>query len=319
MKKNINQSLKNKVYQSNALIQAHYKQEYSVQEQRTILWIISEVHKEAYFLKKIHVGNFTFEHKVLRISAQKYADIMNIDVKNVYRDAKKISKQLMEKVITIQNEKGWEMFHWVSSMKYIQNEAKIEVMLSENILPHIIDLKNYTEFKLENILHLHSTHAIKIYQLLAQYKKLGDRIISVDELRSILGIVNIKSYKAYGSVKQRILDISEREINAKTDLNISYSEIKKGRKVEAIKFKISQKNLKEKKLISTSFSNFIPNNKIKPLVLEKAKQIVLEAKTGWDLYAIEQQFYGYIEYAGFPKNLETAFLGFVKKKVKVCP
>jgi len=51
----------------------------------------------------------------------------------------------------------------------------------------------------------------------------------------------------YGAIKQRILEISKREINKKTDLTLSYSEIKKGRKVEAIKFKITQKKNQEAK------------------------------------------------------------------------
>ena len=114
---------KNKVLQSNELVEAHYKQEYSVQEQRTILWIISEVHKKFYFLKQ---ANNSYENKVMRISAQEYANIMGVNVKNIYRDALKIGKQLMEKVIKIENKNGWEMFHWVSSMKYIKNEAIID-------------------------------------------------------------------------------------------------------------------------------------------------------------------------------------------------
>lgn len=47
--------------------------------------------------------------------------------------------------------------------------------------------------------------------------------------------------------------------------------------------------------------------------------LVIEAKTGWDLYAIEQQFYDYINKVGQPKNLELAFIGFVKKKIQICP
>ena len=236
---------KNLVVQSNALIEAHYKQEYSVQEQRTVLWVISEVHKKAYF------STGPYKNKILRISAQQYADLMGVSVKNIYRDAQKIGNSLMEKVIKIENAQGWEMFHWISSMKYIKNEAIIEVSLSDSMLPYIIDLEQYVSFKLENILYLNSSYAIKIYQLLVQYKKIGVRDIGVNELRSILGIENLSAYKLYGNIKKRILDISKREINEKTDLDISYTEIKKHRKVEAIKFKITQKPKPESKFSET--------------------------------------------------------------------
>ena len=96
---------------------------------------------------------------------------------------------------------------------------------------------------MENILYLRSSHAIKLYQLLAQYKNKPDgaREIMLEDLKSMLGISNEKTYKLFGDVKRRILEISKREINEKTDLMISYSLIKQSRKVVAIKFKITQK------------------------------------------------------------------------------
>ena len=80
---------------------------------------------------------------------------------------------------------------------------------------------------------------IKLYQLLAQYKNKpgGEREITLENLKSMLGISNEKTYKLFGDVKRKILEISKREINEKTDLIISYSEIKTGRKVTSIKFK----------------------------------------------------------------------------------
>ena len=226
----------NVVAQSNALVNAHYKQNYTVQEQRTILWVISEIHKEDYF-------NGQYENKSIRISSQKYADIMGVSVKNVYRDAKKIGERLMSKVLKLETEKGWEMFHWFSSMEYIKIESVIEVVVSNRLIPHIIQLKdNFTKFKLNNILFLNSSYAIKLYQLLAQYKSLGVRSIQVDELRSLLGIEKLKTYTLYGNIKSKILEVSKKEINQHTDLIISYVEIKKGRKVDSIKFKITDKN-----------------------------------------------------------------------------
>jgi hypothetical protein len=55
--------------------------------------------------------------------------------------------------------------------------------------------------------------------------------------------------------------------------------------------------------------------KVSTETLTKAKNLVMAAGTGWDLYAIENQFYAYTNKAGQPKNIETAFLGFVKKKI----
>lgn len=219
----------------NALIEAHYKQTYTVQELRTVLWMISEIHKEDHFKPQ------KYEHKSIEISAKRYADLMGISVKNVYRDAEKIANDLGSKRFTIRTSDGWINLGWISSMEYKHTEGMIKVLVAPDLLPYIIGLKQYTSFRLENILSLGSSHAIKLYQLLIQYKKIGERTVSLDDLRSILGISNSKSYLAYKGIKQRILEISKREINEKTDLTISYSEIKKGRKVDSVKFKITQK------------------------------------------------------------------------------
>jgi len=242
------------VVQSNKLIEAHYKQQYTVQEQRMVLWVVSEIHKEDYFNKK-------YEHKTITISAQKYAELMDITADDVYKRAQDIGDNLMQKVITIKTDggedKGWEMFHWIESMKY--REGIIEVLIAPVIIPYIIDLKEkFTAFRLENILYLRSSHAIKLYQILVQYKQIGERKITVDELRSTLGVSNVKIYQTYGDIKRKILEISKREINAKTDLIISYSAIKQSRKVVAIQFKITQKpnqEIQAKKNLNNIFYN----------------------------------------------------------------
>lgn len=302
----------NVVAQSNALISAHYKQNYTIQEQRTVLWVISEIHKEDYF-------NGQYKNKSIRISSQKYAEIMGISVKNVYRDAKEIGERLMSKVLKLETEKGWEMFHWFSSMEYIKTEAVIDVVVSNKVIPHIIDLKsNFTKFKLNNILFLNSSYAIKLYQILAQFKSLGVRTIQLDDLRSMLGIELLKTYQLYGKIKSKILEISKKEINKNTDLTISYIEIKKGRKVDSIKFTITDKN--ELPEDSDQSSCKLTQNKyssiIKTTTLEEAKKLIVIAGSKWDLYALVDQFHAFIDKKGFPQNIELAFLGFVRKKIK---
>lgn len=225
----------NIVVQSNKLVEAHYKQQYTTQEQRMVLWVISEIHKEDRFLTQ------RYEHKSIKISAQKYAELMDITVDDVYKRAQEIGDNLMQKVLKIKTGKNsWEMFHWVSQMIY--ENGLIEVLITPAILPYIIDLKEkFTAFRLENILYLRSSHAIKLYQILTQYKLIGEREITVDDFKSMLGINEQKTYAMFGKIKSKILEISKREINEKTDLIISYSTIKTGKKITSIKFKITQK------------------------------------------------------------------------------
>jgi plasmid replication initiation protein len=245
MPKDIKQIDKNAlVVQSNALVEAHFKQEYTVQEQRTVLWLISEVHKEDYFSHDALDSYEKIGFKTIQITAEKYAELMRIPVDNVYRDAQKISSNLMEKVLVIKEKEGrknsWFMVHWMSSMRY--EDGIITATIAPELIPYLLDLKEkFTAFRLENILFLNSTYSIKIYQLLAQFKQIGERVITLDTLRSMFGIAQIPTYQRFGQLKNKILERSKREINAKTDLIFSYTSIKEGKKVVAIKFKIATK------------------------------------------------------------------------------
>lgn len=224
------------VVQSNKLIEAHYKQEYTIQEQRTVLWLVGRVHKEDYIY---HRKN---ELKTITISASEYANLMDIPVSHVYRDAKKIGKSLMDKVLAIEDaeSKSWLLVHWVSSMEY--KNGVISVDIHPRLIPYLIDLQDkFTSFKLENILYLNSAHAIKLYQILSQYKVSGERTITLDDLRLMFGISEMKTYERYNAIKEKILEISQREINAKTDITFSYKADKDGRKVTSITFKITSK------------------------------------------------------------------------------
>jgi len=53
--------------------------------------------------------------------------------------------------------------------------------------------------------------------------------------------------------------------------------------------------------------------------IENARILIANAGTGWCKYALEQQFYDYAAKNGKPKEVDAAFIGFVKKKIKKKP
>lgn len=231
---------KNLVVQTNSLIEARYKQTFTVQELRTVAWLISEVHR------KDRYETMKFVHQEIEIPIQKYANLIGVRVDNASRDAKKVADSLGSKRFTLNTGNGWINLGWISSMEYKQSEGIIRILVSPDLLPYILDMKDkdYTKFTLENILSLSSSHAIKLYQFLVLIKNKHssqEKKITVDELRLMFGVSETKSYSEYKHFKQRILEIAEREINEKTDINFSYSEKKNGRKVESIIFKIIKK------------------------------------------------------------------------------
>jgi hypothetical protein len=50
--------------------------------------------------------------------------------------------------------------------------------------------------------------------------------------------------------------------------------------------------------------------------IEKTRAMVLASGAGWDIYALEQEYYAYAQKKGKPKYPDRAFIGFVKKKIQ---
>ena len=75
---------------------------------------------------------------------------------------------------------------------------------------------------------------------LKKWEPNGQWECDLDSLRDKVGAIP-KSYSVYGNFKKKALEPSIKEINEKTDLQITYEEVKKGRKVESIKFYIKSK------------------------------------------------------------------------------
>ena len=92
-----------------------------------------------------------------------------------YTEIKEITKDLMSKSIEIpQADGGWLLANWISSAKYIKGEGIIDLSFSPDLKPYMLQLKNqFTSYQLSNILSLHSTYSIRLYELLKKWQHLG--------------------------------------------------------------------------------------------------------------------------------------------------
>ena len=79
---------------------------------------------------------------------------------------------------------------------------------------------------------------MRIYELFKQYRKIGERVLSIAELRDMLGIQSHK-YQFINDFRRYVIDIAQREVNAKTDIRFDYSEVKQGRRITDIRFVVS--------------------------------------------------------------------------------
>jgi len=225
------------IVKHNKLIEANYK--LTLQEQKLILTLAREITKEDKDFKEC---SFTVEE---------LSRTLELNKKGYYSELKEITKSLISRVIQIEEHDGSLQINWLSSAKYYKNKGIVELSFDKKLKPYLLQLgKHFTKLEFSKIVKLNSVYAIRIYELCKQYQKIKERTIELKELRIMLGIVKTE-YKLYGHFKDKVLKIAEREINEKTDINISFEEIKTGRKVTSIKFNIEKKE-KQVKQIETS-------------------------------------------------------------------
>ena len=83
--------------------------------------------------------------------------------------------------------------------------------------------------------------SVRIYELLKSYAYQKSKTFGLDELKRLLMVDGIESYNRFPDFRRKVLEIAVKEINKLTDLNVSYEAIKKGRKVDKLKFRIETK------------------------------------------------------------------------------
>jgi len=170
--------------------------------------------------------------------------------KNNHKELESASDKLLSKTLTIKKENWWFLkLNFLSSFEYKKNEWIIELCFDPKLKQYLLQLKSFfTSYTLHNIIRLKSSHSIRVYELLKQYEAIGEREISIVELKSILGL-NETQYK-YAMFKKRIILNSQYELEKYTDIFFDFIEIKDGRKVVAVKFTIhNQQEIKSNKLL----------------------------------------------------------------------
>ena len=220
-----------KIAKSNELITACYN--ITLDEVRILNLVIEQINSRKKAVEQSNTFEFTVD------------DFINayptVDKKSAYKQVQKAIDSLGAKwCVTDRNEKFVEKVIFFTKQTYFFNEGRFIIKIHEDLMPYISNLVNkFTTYNLEHIAKLSTFYAVRIYELLIQFKKTGLRKITVEELKEIL-LVSDK-YPRFNSFNQRILTPSIDDINEKTNLNVKVEQIKKGRKIVALEFKFKVK------------------------------------------------------------------------------
>lgn len=237
------------VVKDNALINASYNLD--LVEQRLILLAIVEARESG---KGINAND------PLEVHADSYINQFGVHRNTAYQALKDACKDLFARQFSYQEKKAngnirSVMSRWVSQIAYNDNEATVDLIFAPAVVPFITRLEEqFTKYELQQVSSLSSAYAIRLYELLIQWRSAGKTpIIELQEFRKKLGVLD-DEYLRMAHLKERVLELSIKQINEHTDIAVKYEQHKRGRSISGFSF-----TFKQKKVDAPSVGNKDPN------------------------------------------------------------
>ncbi len=287
------------------------------------------------------------EHTIAQSDLTKYVDSNNQDIASSLR-------RLMSAIVVIKirhNNNGKPSTRQMQLLGENDIEDKggtIKYSFPPKLISVIQNTKIFARLHTKVMFQLSSKYSLALYEFIQRRKDLKYKnyeLRSIEEVRGLLGVGKNK-LKSFGHLNDKAIKPAIKEVSFLTEIDIHAEPIRQGRSVTHVKFSWQKKHdigaqiaAVEELERSRVGRNARMNNsveriteyqphllsqesdfKVSPLAMEKAKEIVLNAGAGLDIYAIERDFLAYASQKGEKlKSVDGAFIGFVKKRVCKAP
>lgn len=219
------------IRKANDLVEARYK--FDIWETRLFIKMLTMIRADDrdFFEYKIYINDLV-------------KDFGMESSKDTYRRIKEGARKLLTKIIKVVVKDDGRLVELetpiVGAVKKTLEEGDgsyIKLGFYPDMKPFLLELKErYLVYDFRNVRNLPSPYYVRLYELLKQYERVGERRFEVEDLKEILGLT--QEYKLYGHFKSKILDKAQAKLAEHTDISFTYQEIKKGRAVWALVFKI---------------------------------------------------------------------------------
>lgn len=185
--------------------------------------------------------------KPLRIDALRYAEMFETTRQNGYKRMKDAEENLFNRRFSYIDERGKLIkSRWIQQVTYLDDEGAIELVFTLAVVNGISRIDGaedfFTSYLLEQTASMDSIYSVRLYELLVQWVAAKNTpLFDLDKFRNQLGVED-HEYKRMGNFKLRVLDLAVKEINEKSDIKVTYSQVKKGRTITGFKFKVLAKD-----------------------------------------------------------------------------
>ena len=209
------------VTKSNDLVMAAYK--LTLNEQRLLLAAISQIAPRKPMPRPIS------------ITAQDFSEQYGIPLKHAYEALKEATSALYERDIKTFDGRYKSRFRWVDRVDYLDGGGETKLFFTVHVQPYLVHLnQRFTTYELKRIADLTSTHSIRLFELLQQFRSTGFYRVSVAEFRELLELG--PSYERYSNLKLKVIDPAIAELREKSGLLVELKTEKKGRAINRLTF-----------------------------------------------------------------------------------
>lgn len=222
-----------KIYKNKKLNNASFNG-YNLNEYQIFLQLVSKV-------KGVdHTGSY-LSHELLEreyvLTAKEFNTIFETDLATIYRVLKKSAYTLARTAITLEQPDLFETWEIAvcEYAKYNNRNGSLTIKFTSSIMPYLMQVKKrFVLYNLKEIANFGSLYTTRLYELIQEFRDTGYIVKSIEDLRNVFTVGD--NYKNYANFKVKTFLHAINEINSQYDMNLSFEEIKTGRKVTSIKF-----------------------------------------------------------------------------------
>ncbi|RMG27941.1 MAG: RepB family plasmid replication initiator protein [Methanobacteriota archaeon] len=229
----------NTVVKANRLARAYYR--FDIVEKRIMEAMISQLNPK---LADTQQCDF------VELKAVDYAKLYGVAQPKAYQEMAKAVERLMYTVMTISGEKKKEQYTLMAKAEYVEGEGRIVACFNPLLTRYLVGLyKNFTTYRLKQGANFKSSYTWRLFEIMMSWKKSDNPVagwftVSVDELKDMLGAP--RSYR-FKDLRVRAIDKAVEEIHRELNINVWYEPIKRGRKIDMLKFSFMEDEQKKLK------------------------------------------------------------------------
>lgn len=216
------------------MVEASYR--LSLYEQRIVLACIAQVRRDETLT----------DQKLYTVSAQELAELAGIGVKTAYRDLKAAAERLFRREVTLHEAPNGDghptvrLTRWVQEIVYKEHEGAVALRFSQPMVPYLSQLTaQFTRYALADVAKMTSAHAMRLYELLCQWRDTGERTVAVEWLREALQLED--RYSRIPDLKRWVIQPAVDQINEHSPLWVKWDQRKTGRRVSHLVFTFGEK------------------------------------------------------------------------------